>query len=120
MIKNLCDMIEIYCGNGHSELVQMYLKSGSDSGKDSFYACPKYYPENRNESERACNNNLTITDYLKIVNYIDKILTEAEMKDENRNLTNHQFKIGAVTCTIISHTQRKIKISILNKRAINK
>lgn len=51
---------------------------------------------------------------------IDKILTEAEMKDENRNLTNHQFKIGAVTCTIISHTQRKIKISILNKRAINK
>lgn len=119
MIKNLCDMIEIYCGHGHSEPVLMYMRDGSDFGKDSFYACPKYYPENRTSDERACNNNLTITDYIKMVNYIDKRITEAELNDEKIILKNLKFKIGQVEYTIIDHTNQKIKIAILNKKAIN-
>lgn len=119
MIKNLCDMIEIYCGHGHSERIAMYMRDGSDMGKDSFFACPKYYPENREAGERACNNNLTITDYIKMVNYIDKKLTEAELKDEKLNLTNHKFKIGQVEYTVLEHTGTKLKISVLNKKAIN-
>jgi len=119
MIKNLCDMIEIYCGHGHEEPVAMYMKSGSDSGKDSFYACPKYYPENRTPEERACNNNLTITDYIKMVNYLDKTLTQAELNDEKLNLTNSRFKIGQVEYKVLEHTYTKLKIAVVNKRAIN-
>ena len=88
-------------------------------GKDSFYACPKYYPENREPNERACNNNLTITDYLKMVNHIDKILTQAELNDEKLNLTNIRFKIGRVEYHVTEHSSRKIKIEVLNKKAIN-
>lgn len=120
MIKNLCDMIEVYCDNGHKEPVRLYMKDGSDYGKDSFYACPKYYPENRTEGERACNNNLTITDYIKMVNYIDKTLTDAELNDEKLNLTNVKFKIGQVSYRIMEHTSRKIKVAVLNKRATNR
>lgn len=120
MIKNLCDLIEVYCDNGHAEPIAFYMKDGSDMNKDSFYACPKYYPENRTEHERACNNNLTITDYLKMVDYIDKKITEAELNDEKMNLTNYKFKIGMVQYRIIEHSEKKIKVAVLNKRAINK
>ena len=119
MIKNLCDMIEVYCGNGHKEPVALYMRDGSDMGKDSFYACPRYYPENREPGERACNNNLTITDYIKMVDYLDKILTEAELNDEKVNLTNRKFKIGQVNYTVFEHTNKKIKISIVNNKAIH-
>ena len=120
MIKNLCDMIEIYCGHGHSEPIPIYMKDGAGMGRDSFYACPKYYPENRTEDERACNNNLTITDYLKMVDWIDKKLTDAELNDISLNLTNTKFKIGQVEYTVFLHTTKKIKISVVNKKAINK
>ena len=119
MIKNLCDMIEIYCGHGHDEPILMYMRDGSDFGKDSFYACPKYYPENRNEFERACNNNLTITDYIKMVDYIDKKLTNAELNDEKIVMTNLKFKIGQVEYKVFEHTSKKIKVSVLNRKAIN-
>jgi len=119
MIKNLADMIEIYCGHNHSEPIPMYMKEAAGTGKDSFYACPKYYPENRTSEERACNNNLTITDYIKMINKIDKILTEAELNDEKINLTNMTFKIGQVEYHIFEHTIKKIKVAIVNKRAIN-
>lgn len=119
MIKNLADMLEIYCINNHQEPVPMYMRDGSDFGKDSFYACPKYYPENRTSDERACNNNLTITDYIKMINNIDKVLTKAELNDEKVNLKNYTFKIGQVQYTVLDHSERKIKIGILNKKAIN-
>lgn len=120
MIKNLCDLIEVYCNNGHAEPIAFYMKDGSDMNKDSFYACPKYYPQNRTEHERACNNNLTITDYIKMVDYIDKKITDAELNDEKINLTNFQFKIGMVQYRVMEHSERKIKMAVINKRAINK
>ena len=120
MIKNFCDMLEIYCGHGHSEQIPMYMKEGAGYGRDSFYACPKYYPENRTPDERACNNNLTITDYLKMVDFLDKKLSNAELNDEKINLKNFKFKIGQVEYTVIDHTSRKIKISVVNRKAINK
>jgi len=120
MIKNLCDLIEVHCDNGHQEPIPFYMKDGSDMNKDSFYACPKYYPENRTYDERACNNNLTITDYLKMVSHIDKVITEAELNDQKLNLTNMKFKIGMVQYQIMEHTVKKIKVAVLNKRAINK
>lgn len=120
MIKNFCDMLEIYCGHGHSEPIPMYMKEGAGYGRDSFYACPKYYPENRAPDERACNNNLTITDYLKMVDFLDKKLSNAELNDEKINLKNFKFKIGQVEYTVIDHTSRKIKISVVNRKAINK
>ena len=119
MIKNLCDMIEIYCGHGHKDPIPMYMKDGAGYGRDSFYACPKYYPENRDEDERACNNNLPITEYIKLVDKIDKILTNAAMNDQEINLTNMKFKIGQVEYTIFKHTNRKIKVSVVNKKAFN-
>ena len=94
MIKNFCDMLEIYCGHGHSEPIPMYMKEGAGYGRDSFYACPKYYPENRTPDERACNNNLTITDYLKMVDFLDKKLSNAELNDEKINLKNFKYMIN--------------------------
>ena len=102
MIKNLCDMIEIYCGNGHSELVQMYLKSGSDSGKDSFYACPKYYPENRNESEdlimnTALNDDEYTTYHIHIVKEGETVETICSLYNTNLNFIKNYNDVESLT-----------------------
>lgn len=120
MIKGLCAMIDLYCGNDHENPIPFYMRDGAGMGRDSFYACPKYYPENRDKDERACNNNLTITDYLKMVNYLDKILTKAELDGEQLNLTNIKFKIGQVEFTVFEHSGKHIRISVVNKKAIKK
>ena len=51
MIKNLCSIIEFYCGNGHENPIPFDVKDGSSRGMDSFYACTKYYDYNRHEGE---------------------------------------------------------------------
>lgn len=67
MIKNLWKHITLTCGNGHTEEVVMDLKQGPLS---LFYACPKYYPENRKEKERACANRLNLVDFEKMLDHM--------------------------------------------------
>lgn len=120
MIKNLCSIIEFYCGNGHENPIPFDVKDGSSRGMDSFYACPKYYDYNRHEGEKACNNNLSFRDYYSFVTKLDKILTEAEMNGQKVNLTNMVIKMGKVEYTIFEHSDKKIRVSVINKKVIMK
>lgn len=113
-IKNIWKEIEVYCGNGHNELVKMEIQQGPHS---LFYACPKYHPENRTKDERACANRINLIDYEKMINHISDILIEAEMNDVVENLTGHSWSANGIDFKIISDDD-KIRVLMLSKKSL--
>ena len=48
------------------------------------------------------------------------MLTEAEMNNQKINLKNMVIKMGKVEYTIFEHTDKKIRVSVINKKATMK
>lgn len=117
MIKNIWNMIEVYCGNNHKEEQKMEIQNGM---YQMFYACPKYHIENRNPEERACNNRISMDDYEYMVSTISKLLEEAEMNNSSINLKNYKWTKKNIEYVITEHTNDKIKVYMRNKVAIKK
>ena len=114
MITKIWNNIELYCGN-HEVPVKMTIKDG---GLSLFYACPKYYPENRDEHELACVNRINFVDFEKFVNHISSLLEEAENNNSSLNLTNYKWIYKSIEFNIIYHDEELIKVVMINKRAI--
>ncbi len=110
--------IEFVCCNRHKEPQKMqYMQTP----KAIFYACPKYFPQNREENEPACVNAIYTNDAEKAVDTIHDRIGNAEMNDENINLTNYAFTINNVEYKVLSDTTAsdpdgKIVVSVLNRK----
>lgn len=117
MITGSWDDITLVCGNTHDEPVNMVLQEGPTS---LFYACPKYHRENRSEGERACNNRLSIDDFLKALASLHEKIIEAELRDERLQLTNYEWKDRKGTLyKVLKHEGNQLTISVYNKKAVN-
>lgn len=117
MITGSWDDITLVCGNTHDEPVNMGRQEGASS---LFYACPKYHRENRSEGERACNNRLSIDDFLKALASLHEKIIEAELQDERLQLTNYEWKDRKGTrYKVLEHEGNKLTISVYNKKAVN-
>lgn len=114
MITNLWQSVEIYCDN-HEEPIKMTIQQGPHS---LFYSCPKYYPENRNEDERACSNRINLIDYEAMINYIGNLLMDAELNNRSDNLANIKWQSKGIEYYITKHTKGLIKVKMINKKAI--
>lgn len=117
MIKNLWKNTHFYCGHRHKEPVEMYFKDGV-AGNSMFYACPKYYPENREEGERACSNRLNFVDAEGIINKLSDIIEEKEMSGEIFDFTNLKFRYKAIDVKVLSYSPSKVELEIVNKKAL--
>lgn len=117
MITGLWKMIEIYCGNNHEELVPLQPVQGPLS---LFYACPKYYEDNRKENEKKCSNRINLNDYNSLVEHLTKILSEAEENDEILNLEGYKWKSKGIMYEVFKHNDRKIKIKVYSTKSIGK
>lgn len=116
MITGTWDDITLVCCHRHAEPVPMVIQEG----KTLFYACPKYHPENREPGEPACNNRLSIQDYMKMQEHLHAKIIEAELSDEKLNLTNYEWHDRkGVYYKILSQDNNKLIIQVYNKRAIN-
>lgn len=116
MIKNLWKHITLVCGNHHKEEVIMDLKSGPMS---LFYACPKYYPENRTKEERACVNRLNLVDFEKMLDHMTKKIEDDMDQNIETNLTGYQYRDRKGTqYTVLEHSKDDLKIEVLNRRAL--
>lgn len=116
MIKNLWKHITLTCGNGHTEEVVMDLKQGPLS---LFYACPKYYPENRKEKERACANRLNLVDFEKMLDHMTEKIEKGMDQGIEINLTGYQYRDRKGTqYTVLKHSKDDLKIEVLNRRAL--
>lgn len=114
MIQNIWQKIELYCGV-HSEPIKMEIQEGPHS---LFYACPKYYPENRDIGERACANRINLVDYEAMINYISKLLIDADVNNEKLVLANYKWTMKSIQFEIFEHEGEMIKIKMINKKAL--
>lgn len=104
------------CGN-HEGHVRMEPIQGPHS---MFYACPKYYPKNRAEGERACNNRINLIEYEAMVSHLNGIIADAMLEGGDVDLTNHEWRSKGISYMVEEHGRDKIAVRILNKKAMAK
>lgn len=103
------------CGNHPGECVEMQVNQGPHS---MFYSCPRYYPQNRGKDERACNNRINLIEYQKMVDKLMGFVAEAEVSGGSADLTNYSWTSKGTDFKVIEHKGDKIKVEILNRRAM--
>ena len=117
MITNLWKTIKIYCGNNHDELVELQPVQGPLS---LFYACPKYYEQNREKNEKMCDNRLNLNDYNALVEHLTKIISEAEEENMILDLTGYKWKNKGVSYEIFKYSDISIKVKVYSTKSIGK
>lgn len=117
MIVNLWKNTSFYCMN-HDKPVKMEPRTGK---KELFYACPKYYPENRSDNERACMNNMYTQDAQEAVCYVsDKIEQYTAEGIEPLCVIGETWTKRDIDYTVLNYDNGKLKIGVLNRRALSK
>lgn len=115
MVKNMWKQIVLVCGC-HEEEVIMNIIQGPSS---LFYACPKYYPENRENGERACANRINLVDYEKMVDYLSDKIEESLLEGNKEDLTNLNWVYkGVIEFKVLEHKNGMIKVRMKNKKAL--
>ena len=116
MIKNLWQTIELVCGN-HAEPT---IKLEPKVAESLFYSCPKYYDFNRTPDERACGNRISGVDFERMVAHISEKLETAALNFEHIWLQGYTFKIKQLEFKILEHTDKKIVVSVINRKALGR
>ena len=115
MIKNLWKNTTFCCGYRHEHPVDMIF---NERGESLFYSCPKYYPENRKPGEQACPMRMNTVDAEGILEQFSTII-EIDMENGiEKDYKNFKFKYKTIEVTILEYSPEKIKIQILNKKAL--
>lgn len=113
MIKNIWDTIQFVCSNHPDTPLQIV-----EGPHSPFYACPKYFPENRKERERACGNRMNLIDCEKIVSHVMDKIYQNLMDGIEENLENDTWTYKGIECKVLVHSEEKIVIAIKNKKAL--
>lgn len=110
MWRNVC----LICGNQHEEQQIMYVRQTED---DAFYACPKYYPENREPDEQPCMNRISVTE----MEHVFDALCEKKLSDEEDGgecyLKNYAFQTKVGKYKVLDEKDGSLTIQALNKKA---
>ena len=115
MITNIWKSIKFYCPE-HKEPVALTIQT---KGTTPFYACPKYYPKNRDPDEFACVNHINLNEYEAAIKHISDILVESELNNEKTNLASHKWTRKGIDFEVFSHTRDTIKVYMKNKNALH-
>lgn len=126
MIENIWSKVHIYCGNhGENHGIKMVPHEQSQLARfgggigSMFYACPKYYPQNREKDEKACYNRISISEMEEMINYIsdkiespDAVFAEVNLKGLTwKNKRGTKFKI-------ITFTHSRIDVLVLSQQSL--
>ncbi len=109
--------IRFVCCKNHKEPQQMQEMAKANS---IFYACPKYFPENRDKDEPACINAIFINDAEKAVKEINDRLGAAAMKEQELNMANVKFTIDNVDYTVLKDDNGKMDVAVYNRKMVRK
>lgn len=89
----------------HSTEVVMVEKQTPDS---VFYACPKYYEENRSPNERPCLNHLSVQDYQGMIEKITSELAFQTVKFQNADLTGMRWTKNGILYEVVYHRKKTV------------
>lgn len=114
LINGMWAEVTLMCGN-HATPTNMVIQQGPHS---LFYACPKYFEENRTADEFKCANRLNLIEFEKMIDHInERLCTEAAMCN-CINLTNHAWMAKGVEFKILVHYPNKIIVMCINHPAL--
>ena len=118
MIKILWSRVTFCCINGHEHPIPFRVQAG----KTNFYACEKYFQENRTPEERACANRLNLDDAQGIVLKLSDLIEENDNIECRTDLTNYSFTYvgprASILVKIVKYSEKEIILGILNKTAL--
>ena len=118
MVQNIWNKTQIVCACHGEEYPKMEPRVGS---KSVFYACPKYYPENRDPGDRiACMNNIDDVIMEKILEKISEEISEQMQDGQTPFIKNVKFKIRDVECKVVAQDDNGITVAVKNRRALAK
>lgn len=100
MITQLWGKIELYCEKDIECKMELNHKK-----QGIFYECP------------CCGNSFSLKDIEKLIDKIDDIERDADLKDETLDIKNIKIKIGHCRYKIIDNDD-KLKIVGLNTKAV--
>lgn len=116
MIKNLWKVTNFYCNCRHTTPQKMQFVDGPSS---LFYACPKYYPENREPGEPSCMMRMNLIDAEGVLEEFSKIIEEDEANNVIRDYRGFEFDYKTVHAKVISYSYDSgAEIIIDNKKAM--
>ena len=117
MIKNLWNRTTFCCNYRHEHPVDMQIIQGPAS---PFYACPKYYPENREAGEASCMMRLNFVDAENVLETFSSIIEKDEAEDLYKDYTNFEFDYKQIHVKVLKYSRiGKISLEILNRKAIS-
>ena len=111
MITGFAKKITLVCGN-HEHPVEMSVK---ETETDAFWACPKYYPDNREEFESPCMNRISIYEYEKMLNKLMDLVQEDEEDGGEVYLKNRKIETPTARYKVIEEKDGMLTISVLAK-----
>lgn len=117
LIKGFWETVTLICGNHPGEEVEMELKSGSTS---LFYACPRYDADKRPSGEPPCLNRISLKEFERMLDDLFELLTGDDAVSTVLNLTNHSWRRKGIEYRVLFHTEKQIKIQVLNCRTATK
>jgi hypothetical protein len=92
----------------------MYIRQTED---DAFYACPKYYPENREPDEQPCMNRISVTEMEHVLDALSEKKQEDEEDGGECYLKNYAFATRIGKYKVLEEKEGLLKIQALNKKA---
>lgn len=114
LINGIWADITLVCGN-HEKPIEMNIQQGPHS---PFYACPKYFEENRKEDEHKCANRLNLIEFEKMIDHINEMICLEAMESNTICLKNHAWKMKGIEYKILVHHEEKIVVQCINRPAL--
>ena len=131
MVSNLWGHIHLVCGchdlkDGYvimepHEAASSNMASSlyGNASMNMFYSCPKYYPNNRKESEPECRNHISMKEFEEVLNHITDHLMPAILSGKDMDLTGLKWmsKRG-VQYEVIKCEKGDYYVKCVNSRAL--
>ena len=116
LIKGFWETATLICGNHPDEEVEMTIKEGPTS---LFYACPRYDADKRPSGDSPCLNRISLKEFEGMLDDLFELLTGGDTNTV-LNLTNHSWTRKGIEYKVLLHTEKQIKIQVLNRRTASK
>lgn len=117
-MSNMFDNMSFMCGNNHNPVKMQILKTE----KTVFYACPRYFDENREPGEPCCNNALYMNDAENGLSKINSIVAAKMMDNTEFHVKGMRVTSNGVEYKVLNELDDPdgLKIQVTNHKVLDR